>query len=166
MNRMHALREKYRLEASRFRGPGATRTLITIFFAGIVVAAVAVAAGLASEMRWPIVAVMAAGLLPSMYCWTMLRAANHAKDTTPDAEVDEYERRVLDTWRGRALKAYSALTGIGGMAFVMAGALRDAPDSTALMAAGYFMLFTVLIVYPLPMVGFATTFNRNEEDIK
>lgn len=166
MNRMHALREKYPLEASRFRGPGATRTLIIIFFAGIVVAAVAVAAGLASDMRWPIVAVMAAGLLPSMYCWTMLRAANHAKDTAPDAEVDEYERRVLDTWRGRALKAYSALTGIGGFVFMMLGVLRDTESSVALMAAGYFMLFTFLIVYPLPMVGFANTFNRNEEDNK
>lgn len=165
MNRMHALRKKYPLEASRFRGPGATRTLIIIFFAGVVVAAAAVAVGLASDMRWPIVTVMAAGLLPSMYCWTMLRAANHSKDTAPDAEVDEYERRVLDVWRGRALKAYSAATGVGGMAFVMVGALRDAPDSTALMAAGYFMTFTCLLIYPLPMIGFAMTFNRKETEV-
>lgn len=79
--------------------------------------------------------------------------------------MDEYERRVLDTWRGRALKAYSALTGIGGMAFVMVGALRDAPDSTALMAAGYFMTFTCLLIYPLPMIGFAMTFNRKETEV-
>ena len=39
----------------------------------------------------------------------------------------------------------------------------DGPGSTALVAAGYFMLFTFLIVYPLPMVGFAVTFNRKED---
>ena len=45
----------------------------------------------------------------------------------------------------------------------MLGVLRDTPSSTALSAAGYFMLFTFLIVYPLPMVGFAATFNRKED---
>lgn len=73
---------------------------------------------------------------------------------------------MLSTWRKRALKAYSALTGIGGFVFMMLGVLRVTESSVALMAAGYFMLFTFLIVYPLPMVGFATTFNRNEEGIK
>ena len=94
----------------------------------------------------------------------MLRGANNNIDTAPDEQVDEYERHVLDTWRKRALKAYSALTGIGGTVFLLLGALRDSPSSTALMACGYFLLFTFLIVYPLPMVGFAITFNRKEEE--
>lgn len=31
------------------------------------------------------------------------------------------------------------------------------------MAAGYSMLFTFLIVYPLPMIGFTITFSRKED---
>ena len=164
MSYIDSIRAQDPLGAKRFRNPCDTRRLIVVFFAGIIVAIAGTVIGLASDAQWPSLIPLTAGMLISMYCWSMLRAAHDNIDTAPDDQVDEYERHVLDVWRKRALKAYSALTGIGGFAFLMLGALNDSPSSTALMAAGYFMLFTFLIVYPLPMVGFAVTFNRKEED--
>lgn len=163
MNRIDAIRKQDPLNAKRFRNPRDVRWLIVVFFAGIAVAIAGTVVGLASDTHWPSVFPLTAGMLISMYCWSMLRAAHDHVDTAPDDQVDEYERHVLDVWRKRALKAYSALTGIGGFAFMMLGVLRDTDSSVALMAAGYFMLFTFLIIYPLPMVGFAVTFNRKEE---
>ena len=164
MSRIDTVRKQDPLNAKRFRNPRDTRRLIIVFFAGIAVAIAGTVIGLASDTHWPSVFPLTAGMLISMYCWSMLRAAHDNVDTAPDDQVDEYEHHVLDVWRRRALKAYSALTGIGGFVFMMLGALRDSPSSTALMASGYFMLFTFLIVYPLPMIGFAVTFNRKEED--
>lgn len=166
MNRIDTIRAQDPLNAKRFRNPRDVRRLIVVFFAGITVAIAGTVIGLASNAQMPSLIPLTAGMLISMYCWSMLRAAHDSIDTAPDDQVDEYERHVLSTWRKRALKAYSALTGIGGFVFMMLGVLRDTESSVALMAAGYFMLFTFLIVYPLPMVGFATTFNRTEEDIK
>lgn len=166
MNRIDTIRAQDPLNTKRFRNPRDTRRLIVLFFTGIAVALAGTVAVLATSTQWPaLIALIAlvAGMLTSMYCWSMLRGANDNIDTAPDDQVDEYERHVLDTWRKRALKAYSALTGIGGFVFLMLGVLRDTPSSTALSAAGYFMLFTFLIVYPLPMVGFAATFNRKED---
>ena len=164
MNRIDSIRTQDPLNTKRFRNPRDTRRLIVLFFAGIAVALAGTVVALASSIQRPAVIALTAGMLTSMYCWSMLRGANNHIDTAPDDQVDEYERHVLDTWRKRALKAYSAFTGVGGFAFLMLGVLRDTPSSTALTAAGYFMLFTFLIVYPLPMVGFAATFNRKEED--
>ena len=159
MSRIDTTRTQDPLGAKRFRNPRDTRRLIAVFFAGIAVAIAGTVIGLASDTHWPSVFPLTAGMLISMYCWSMLRAAHDNVDTAPDDQVDEYERHVLDVWRKRALKAYSALTGIGGFVFMMLGVLRDTDSSVALMAAGYFMLFTFLIIYPLPMVGFAVTFN-------
>ena len=78
-------------------------------------------------------------------------------------QLDEYERSVLDTWRKRAMKVFALLTSIGGFIFMLLGSRLDTPGSTALLAAGYFMLFTFLIAYPLPMIGYAITFNRKED---
>lgn len=163
MNRIDTVRRQDPLNAKRFRNPRDTRRLIIVFFVGIAVAIAGTIVGLASDTHWPSLIPLTVGMLISMYCWSMLRAAHNNVDTAPDEDVDEYERHVLDIWRKRALKAYSALTGVGGFVFMMLGALLDSPSSTALMAAGYFMLFTFLIVYPLPMVGFALTFNRKED---
>ena len=164
MNRITSIRDQDPLNTKRFRNPRDTRRLIVAFFTGIAVAIAGTVAGQVSDARGPALATLVAGMLVSMSSWTMLRGANNNIDTAPDEQVDEYERHVLDTWRKRALKAYSALTGIGGTVFLLLGALRDSPSSTALMACGYFLLFTFLIVYPLPMVGFAITFNRKEEE--
>lgn len=164
MSRIDSIRAQDPLRAKRFRNPRDTRCLIVVFFAGIAVAIAGTIAGLASDTHWPSLIPLTVGMLISMYCWSMLRAAHDNVDTAPDDQVDEYERHVLDVWRRHALKAYSALTGIGGFVFMMLGALRDSPNSTALMAAGYFMMFTFLIIYPLPMVGFAVTFNHTEEE--
>jgi len=163
MNRIDTIRAQDPLNTKRFRNPRDTRRLIVLFFTGIAVALAGTVVALASSIQWPAVIALTTGMLTSMYCWSMLRGANNNIDTAPDDQVDEYERHVLDTWRKRALKVYSALTGVGGFAFLMFGVLRDTPSSTALTAAGYFMLFTFLIVYPLPMVGFAVTFNRKED---
>ena len=163
MSRIDTVRKQDPLNAKRFHNPRDTLRLIIVFFAGIAVAIAGTIVGLASDAHWPSLIPLTAGMLISMYCWSMLRGAHDNVDTAPDDQVDEYERHVLDTWRKRALKAYSALTGIGGFVFLMLGVLRDTPSSTALSAAGYFMLFTFLIVYPLPMVGFAATFNRKED---
>lgn len=164
MNRIDTIRAQDPLNTKRFRNPRDTRRLIVLFFAGIAVAVAGTVAGLASDAQLPSLAALTVGMLVSMFCWSMLRGANNNIDTAPDHQVDEYERYVLSTWRKRALKAYSALTGIGGFVFMMLGVLRVTDSSVALMAAGYFMLFTFLIVYPLPMVGYAITFNRKEED--
>ena len=164
MNRITSIRDQDPLNTKRFRNPRDTRRLIVAFFAGIAVAIAGTVAGQVSDARGPALAALVAGMLVSMYSWSMLRGANNNIDTAPDEQVDEYESHVLDTWRKRALKAYSALTGIGGTVFLLLGALRGSPSSTALMACGYFLLFTFLIVYPLPMVGFAITFNRKEEE--
>lgn len=164
MNRIDTIRKLDPLNARRFRNPRDTRRLIIVFFAGLAVAIAGTVVGLASDTHWPSLIPLTVGMLISMYCWSMLRAAHDNVDTAPDDQVDEYERHVLDVWRRHALKAYSALTGIGGFVFMMLGALRNSPNSTALMAAGYFMMFTFLVAYPLPMVGFAVTFNRKEED--
>lgn len=164
MSRIDSIRAQDPLRAKRFRNPRDTRWLIVVFFAGIAVAIAGTIAGLASDAPWPSLIPLTAGMLISIYCWSLLRAAHDSVDTAPDDQVDEYERHVLDVWRKRALKAYSALTGIGGFVFMMLGALRDSPSSTALMAAGHFMMFTFLIIYPLPMVGFAVTFNHTEEE--
>ncbi|WCZ34085.1 MULTISPECIES: hypothetical protein [Corynebacterium] len=164
MNRITSIRDQDPLNTKRFRNPRDTRGLIVAFFAGLAVAIAGTVAGLVSDAHSPSLPALVGGILVSMYSWTMLRGANNNIDTAPDEQVDEYERHVLDTWRKRALKAYSALTGIGGFATMMLGVLLDSPSSTALLACGYFMLFTFLIVYPLPMVGFAITFNRKEEE--
>ena len=164
MSRIDSIRKQDPLNAKRFRNPRDTRRLIVVFFAGIAVAIAGTVIGLASGIRWPSLISLTAGLLISMYCWTMLRAAHDNVDTAPDERVDEYERHVLDVWRRRALKAYSALTGIGGFVFMMLGVLHDSPSSAGLVAAGVFMLFISLIVSSLPMVGFAITFNRKEEE--
>lgn len=163
MNRIDSIRAQDPLNAKRFRNPRDTRWLIVVFFAGIAVAIAGTVIGLASDVQRPSLVPLTAGMLSSMYCWSMLRGAHDNVDTAPDDQVDEYERHVLDVWRKRALRAYSALTGIGGFAFMMLGALRDSPSSLALIAAGYFMLFTFLFVYPLPMIGYAITFNRKED---
>lgn len=140
-----------------------TSALITVFWLGIAVAIGGTVAGLIADDNAILRALLVPGILVSMICWSKLRAANGHADTAPAEELDEYERSVLSTWRKRALSAYTMLTGIGGMAFLLTGSLRDAPGSTALIAAGYFMLFTSLIVYPLPMIGYAITFNRKED---
>lgn len=140
-----------------------TSALIAVFWLGIAVAIGGTVAGLIADDNLLLRALLIPGILASMYCWSKLRGANKHADTTPEEELDEYERSVLDTWRKRALKAYSLLTGIGGFVFLLTGSLHDTSASTALMAAGYFMLFTFLVVYPLPMIGYAITFNRKED---
>lgn len=99
----------------------------------------------------------------SMLAWTQIKAENGNADAIPEDQLDEYERSVLDTWRKRAMKVFALLTGIGGFTFMLTGELIHHPGSTALLAAGYFMLFTFLIAYPLPMIGYAITFNRKED---
>ena len=147
----------------KYKTQNGTSALIAVFWLGIAVALGGTVAGLVVDESWILKALLIPGILVSMYCWSKLRTANNNADTAPEEELDEYERSVLSTWRKRTLSAYSLLTGIGGFAFLLTGSLRDAPDSTALIAAGYFMLFTFLIVYPLPMIGYAITFNRKED---
>lgn len=160
MNRTEDTQNTHPEKTTTQRG---TSALITVFWLGIAVAIGGTVAGLVADDNAILRALLVPGILVSMICWSKLRGANKHADTTPEEELDEYERNVLDTWRKRALKAYSLLTGVGGFAFLLTGSLRDTPDSTALMAAGYFMLFTFLVVYPLPMIGYAITFNLKED---
>lgn len=138
-----------------------TKTLIAVFFICLLAIIACTTLQLLLGITWIYFASIVF-VLVSMVAWSLIRETNGRKDTVPEDQLDEYERSVLDTWRKRALKAFSVLTCFGGFAFLLAGSLRDASDSTALMAAGYFMLFTFLVVHPLPMIGYAITFNRKE----
>ena len=139
-----------------------TKTLIAISFLAMLFFIVCTALQLTLSQWW-LSTLSIASVIISMIAWAQIRAENGNADTIPEDLLDEYERSVLDTWRKRAMKAFALLNGIGGFGFMLTGQLLDGPGSTALVAAGYFMLFTFLIVYPLPMVGYAITFNRKED---
>ncbi|MCG7237215.1 hypothetical protein [Corynebacterium sp. ACRQP] len=139
-----------------------TKALIAIFFLAMLFFIVCTALQLTLSQWW-LSTLSLASVIISVLALAQIRAENGNADTIPEDQLDEYERSVLDTWRKRAMKAFALLNGIGGFAFMLTGELLDGPGSTALVAAGYFMLFTFLIVYPLPMVGFAVTFNRKED---
>ena len=139
-----------------------TKNLIAIFFLFMFAFIVCTALQLTLSQWW-LSTLSFVFVVISLLAWAQIRAENGNADSIPDDLLDEYERSVLDTWRKRALKVFALLNGIGGFAFMLSGELIDSPGSTALIAAGYFMLFTFLIVYPLPMIGYAITFNRKED---
>ena len=139
-----------------------TKALSAIFFLAMLYFIVCTALQLTLSQWW-LSTLSLASVIISVLALAQIRAENGNADTIPEDQLDEYERSVLDTWRKRAMKAFALLNGIGGFGFMLTGELLDGPGSTALVAAGYFMLFTFLIVYPLPMVGFAVTFNRKED---
>lgn len=139
-----------------------TKALIAVFFIFMFAFIVCTALQLALSQWWLSV-LSFIFLVISMLAWAQIRAENGNADSAPEDQLDEYERGVLDTWRKRAMKVFALLNGIGGFAFMLTGELIDHPGSTALIAAGYFMLFTFIIVYPLPMIGYAITFNRKED---
>lgn len=139
-----------------------TKALITAFFFFMLAFIVCTALQLMLSQWWLSTLSIAFAVI-SMLAWAQIRAENGNADSVPEDQLDEYERSVLDTWRKRAMKVFALLNGIGGFAFMLTGELLDGPGSTALIAAGYFMLFTFLIVYPLPMIGYAITFNRKED---
>ncbi len=139
-----------------------TKALIAVFFIFMFAFIVCTALQLALSQWWLSV-LSFIFLVISMLAWAQIRAENGNADSVPEDQLDEYERGVLDTWRKRAMKVFALLNGIGGFAFMLTGELIDHPGSTALIAAGYFMLFTFIIVYPLPMIGYAITFNRKED---
>ena len=164
MSRIDTVREQDPLNAKRFRNPRDTRLLITVVFAGMLVSFSCMAYQIAFGFNWWPNAVCLVSIAVSMCAWTFLRLANEMKDTAPEEQLDEYERVVLATWRKRSLKLFSALVGLGGIAFLAAGLFMGDDSDLGLIAAGYFMLATQLIATPLPMVGYAVTFNRKEED--
>lgn len=139
-----------------------TKALIAVFFIFMFAFIVCTALQLALSQWW-LSTLSFIFVVISMLAWAQIRAENGNADSVPEDQLDEYERGVLDTWRKRAMKVFALLTGIGGFAFMLTGELIDHPGSTALIAAGYFMLFTFLIAYPLPMIGYAITFNRKED---
>ncbi len=139
-----------------------TKTLIFVFFFFMLAFIVCTALQLMLSQWW-LSTLSFAFVVISMLAWAQIRAENGNADSVPEDQLDEYERSVLDTWRKRAMKVFALFNGIGGFAFMLTGELIDHPGSTALIAAGYFMLFTFLIVYPLPMIGYAITFNRKED---
>ena len=139
-----------------------TKALIAVFFIFMFAFIVCTALQLALSQWWLSVLSFIFFVI-SMIAWAQIRAENGNADSVPEDQLDEYERGVLDTWRKRAMKMFALLNGIGGFAFMLTGELIDHPGSTALIAAGYFMLFTFLIAYPLPMIGYAITFNRKED---
>ncbi|MBP3949362.1 MULTISPECIES: hypothetical protein [unclassified Corynebacterium] len=139
-----------------------TKTLIFVFF--FFMLAFIVCTALQPILRqWWLSTLSITFVVISMIAWAQIRAENGNADSVPEDQLDEYERSVLDTWRKRAMKVFALLNGIGGFTFMLLGERLDTPGSTALLAAGYFMLFTFLIVYPLPMIGYAITFNRKED---
>jgi len=139
-----------------------TKTLIFVFF--FFMLAFIVCTALQSMLsHWWLSGLSFIFFVISMLAWTQIRAENGNADAIPEDQLDGYERSVLDTWRKRAMKVFALLTGIGGFTFMLTGELIDHPGSTALLVAGYFMLFTFLIAYPLPMIGYAITFNRKED---
>ena len=164
MSRIDTVREQDPLNAKRFRNPRDTRLLITVVFAGMLVSFSCMAYQIAFGFNWWPNAMCLVSIAVSMCAWTFLRLANEMKDTAPEEQLDEYERVVLATWRKRSLKLFSALVGLGGIAFLAAGLFMGDDFDLGLIAAGYFMLATQLIATPLPMVGYAVTFNRKEED--
>ena len=139
-----------------------TKALIAVFFIFMFAFIVCTALQLALSQWW-LSTLSFIFVVISMLAWAQIRAENGNADSVPENQLDEYERIVLDTWRKRAMKVFALLNGIGGFAFMLTGELIDHPGSTALIAAGYFMLFTFIIVYPLPMIGYAITFNRKED---
>lgn len=139
-----------------------TKALIAVFFF-FMFAFIACTALQAMLNQWWLSGLSITFIVISMLAWTQIRAENGSADAIPEDQLDEYERSVLDTWRKRAMKVFALLTGIGGFIFMLLGERLDTPGSTALLAAGYFMLFTFLIAYPLPMIGYAITFNRKED---
>ena len=139
-----------------------TKTLIFVFFFFMLAFIVCTALQLTLSQWW-LSGLSFVFVVISLVAWAQIRAENGNADSIPDDLLDEYERSVLDTWRKRAMKVFALLNGIGGFAFMLTGESIDHPGSTALIAAGYFMLFTFLIVYPLPMIAYAITFNRKED---
>lgn len=152
--------------SKRVRNQKATRALIAVYFAGLIVAALLFGISLIAELdSWPFSLSYIVAMLLSMAAWTYIRGANDSKDRLPDAKLDEYERDIFATWRQRAFKAFSALTLVGGAGFLLyATFIADAANSVAYKTAGLYMLFTYLFVATLPMIGFAATINRDHPE--
>lgn len=164
MSRTGTVRTHDPLHAARFRNPRVTRRLIILFFVSLVISFSCMAYQIAFGFNWWPNGLFLASLAVSMCAWTLIRSANEMKDTAPEEHLDEYERVVLATWRKRSLTLFSTLVGVGSFGFLAAGLLLGDELNLGLIAAGYFMLATLLIATPLPMVGYAITFNRKEED--
>ncbi|MCG7288474.1 MULTISPECIES: hypothetical protein [unclassified Corynebacterium] len=164
MSRIDTIRKQDPLKAARFRNPRDTRRLIVLFFAGLVISFSCMAYQIAFGFNWWPNGLCLVSIAVSMCAWTLIRSANEMKDTAPEEHLDEYERVVLATWRKRSLTLFSTLVGVGGFGFLAAGLFLGDEFKLGLIAAGYFMLATLLIATSLPMVGYAITFNRKEED--
>nr|VDG62656.1 Uncharacterised protein [Streptococcus thermophilus] len=152
--------------SKRVRNQKATRALIVLYFAGLIVAALLFVISLITGSdSWTFSLSYTAAMLLSMAAWTYIRGANDSKDRLPDAKLDEYERDIFATWRQRAFKAFSALTLVGGAGFLLyATFIADAANSVAYKTAGLYMLFTYLFVATLPMIGFAAIINRDHPE--
>lgn len=164
MSRIDTIRAQDPLNAKRFRNPRDTQVLITVYFAGMLISFACMAYQIAFSFNWWPNGMFLGSMAVSICAWTLLRSANEMKDTAPEDQLDEYERVVLATWRKRSLKLFSTLVGLGGTAFLAAGLFMGNDFDLGLIAAGYFMLGTQLIATPLPMVGYAVTFNHEEEN--
>ena len=152
--------------AARVRSQKATRALIAVYFAGLIVAVTLFILSLATSMSTTVFLLLyVSALFVSMAAWTYIRGANGRKDRLPDSELDEYERDIFATWRKHAFRAFSALTMIGGFGFCgYAVFVGGSEDGTEVAVAGLYMLFTYLFVATLPMIGFAATINRDHPE--
>lgn len=103
-----------------------------------------------------------------MTIWTMLRITINAKDSAPPEVLDEYELKVLDTWRRHAYSCYTSGLTILCVALVALGTalmMQDSPSTLLGLEPGEWMYFFGLVAITfslacstLPALGYAKAF--------
>ncbi|MEJ6550856.1 hypothetical protein PQI66_15040 [Corynebacterium sp. USCH3] len=90
--------------------------------------------------------------------WTMLRTVINTRDVAPDAELDEYEAKIIRTWQ---VAGYGWMTMIilAVSLFMVLVAVFN-PDNLGrwVYTGGLFSILGMMTATALPTVAYATTF--------
>lgn len=90
--------------------------------------------------------------------WTMLRTVINTRDVAPDAELDEYEAKVLRTWQVAAYGWMTLIVLTVSMFMVFVAVINPDSLNRWVYTAGLFSILGMMSATAMPTIAYATTF--------
>lgn len=90
--------------------------------------------------------------------WTMLRTVINTRDVAPDAELDEYEAKVLRTWQVAAYGWTTLIVFVISIFMIVVATLSPDGLDRWVYTAGLFGILGMMSATAMPTIAYATTF--------
>lgn len=88
----------------------------------------------------------------------MLRTVINTRDVAPDAELDEYEAKVLRTWQVAAYGWMTLIVLTVSMFMVFVAVINPDSLNRWVYTAGLFSILGMMSATAMPTIAYATTF--------